>query len=104
MPKQTDTKQILNFIKTNKAITKIDEVMAEFPELSQKELNQPSITKALENNKIKMQTALKIKLFKSNTTQSLLELNSMLNKETNNDRTSKYIQRLVREWASNELQ
>lgn len=99
-----DTKQILNFIKTNKAITKIDEVMAEFPELSSNIFKNPDITKALENNKIKMQTALKIKLFKSNTTQSLLELNSMLNEETNNDRTSKYIQRLVREWASNELQ
>lgn len=99
-----DTKQILNFIKTNKAITKIDEVIAEFPELSSNIFKNPDITKALENNKIKMQTALKIKLFKSNTTQSLLELNSMLNEETNNDRTSKYIQRLVREWASNELQ
>lgn len=99
-----DTKQILNFIKTNKAITKIDEVMAEFPELPSNIFKNPDITKALENNKIKMQTALKIKLFKSNTTQSLLELNSMLNEETNNDRTSKYIQRLVKEWASNELQ
>lgn len=99
-----DTKQILNFIKTNKAITKIDEVMAEFPELSSNIFKNSEITKALENNKIKMQTALKIKLFKSNTTQSLLELNSMLNEETNNDRTSKYIQRLVREWSSNELQ
>lgn len=99
-----DTKQILNFIKTKKAITKIDEVMAEFPELSSNIFKNAEIIKALENNKIKMQTALKIKLFKSNTTQSLLELNSMLNEETNNDRTSKYIQRLVREWASNELQ
>jgi hypothetical protein len=104
MLKQTDTEQILNFIKTNKAITKIDEVMAEFPELSSNIFKNPDITKALENNKIKMQTALKIKLFKSNTTQSLLELNSMLNEETNNDRTSKYISKLVREWASNELQ
>lgn len=104
MTTKNDIQKALKFITQNKAITKIDEVMAEFPELSQKELNQPSITKALENNKIKMQTALKIKLFKSNTTQSLLELNSMLNEETNNDRTSKYISKLVKEWASNELQ
>lgn len=100
----SDIDKIIKYINTTKAITKIDEVMAEFPELTSKELNNPEITKALSQNKIKMQTALKIKLFKSNTTQSLLELNSMLNEETNNDRTSKYISKLVREWASNELQ
>lgn len=99
-----DIKKVLNYIKANQAITLKEEVIAELPEYTIKELNTPEVLKALETNKTRMKQALKIKLFKSNTTQSLLELNSMLNEETNNDRTSKYIQRLVREWASNELQ
>ena len=99
-----DIKKALNYIKANQAITLKEEVIAELPEYTIKELNTPEILKALETNKIRMKQALKIKLFKSNTTQSLLELNSMLNEETNNDRTSKYISKLVREWASNELQ
>lgn len=99
-----DIKKALNYIKANQAITLKEEVIAELPEYTIKELNTPEILKALETNKIRMKQALKIKLFKSNTTQSLLELNSMLNEETNNDRTSKYISKLVRKWASNELQ
>ena len=94
--------KILNFIKTNKAITLIDEVIAEFPELSQAELNQDEIKQALKNNAIRMQSALKIKLFKSNTTQSLLELNHILQNENNSERINNFIDKIAREWKSDE--
>ena len=94
--------KILNFIKNNVAITLIDEVIAEFPELSQAELNQDEIKKALKNNAIRMQLALKIKLFKSNTTQSLLELNHILQNENNSERINNFIDKITREWKSDE--
>lgn len=94
--------KILNFLDVNKAITKIDEILAEFPDYNFEELNKPEILKILENNKIKMQTALKIKLFKANTTDSLLKLNAMLEKETNDSRISNYIDETVERWK-NEL-
>ena len=94
--------KILNFIKTNKAITLIDEVIAEFPELSPQELNQDEIKQALKNNAIRMQSALKIKLFKSNTTQSLLELNHILQNENNSERINNFIDKITREWKSDE--
>ena len=97
-----DKDKILNFIKTNKAITLIDEVIAEFPELSLQELNQDEIKQALKNNAIKMQSALKIKLFKSNTTQSLLELNHILQNENNSERINNFIDEITREWKSDE--
>ena len=96
--------KIIKFITTNKSITTTSEIMAEFPDLNPDILNTPEITKALENNKIKMQSALKIKLFKSNTTQSLLELNKILDSENNNDKTSKFINNLTERWYTNELQ
>ena len=72
MTTKNDIQKVLKFITQNKAITKIDEIMAEFPELSSNIFKNPDITKALENNKIKMQSALKIKLFKSNTNLHIL--------------------------------
>ena len=96
------TNQIITFLDVNKAITKIDEILAEFPDYTFEELNKTEILKILENNKIKMQTALKIKLFKANTTDSLLKLNAMLEKETNDDRISNYIDEVVERWK-NEL-
>ena len=94
--------KVLNFIKINKAITLIDEVIAEFPELSPQELNQDEIKQALKNNAIRMQSALKIKLFKSNTTQSLLELNHILQNENNSERINNFIDKITREWKSDE--
>ena len=88
----------LKFITTNKAITTTSEIMAEFPELTAEQLNIPEITKALQQNRIKMQSALKIKLFKSNTTQSLLELDKRLNTETNSNVVTDYINNLVDRW------
>lgn len=99
-----DIEKIVEYLQENKAITLLEEIATKIPDITPKQLNNPQVLKALENNKIEMKLMLKSKLYKNGTTQSLLELNSMLNEETNNDRTSKYISKLVREWASNELQ
>lgn len=95
--------EVLRYIQVNKAITLIDEILAEFPELTAKELYIPEIQKELENNRIRMKAALKIKLFKSNTTESLLKLNKMLDTETNQTKTGEFIDKVVERWKSNEL-
>lgn len=95
-------KKALNYIKTNQAVTLIDEVLAEFPELNPADLNQPDILKALENNKIKLKAALKIKLFKNNTTQSLLELDKILTQENNDNKSNDYINNLIERWFTGE--
>ena len=94
--------KILNFIKTNKAITKIDEVMVKFPDVKLEQLQLPEIIKTLENNKIEMQLMLKTKLFKNDTTQSLIELNKILNQEENNSKVIDYINNIAKRWYTNE--
>ena len=94
--------RILNFIKTNKAITKIDEVMVKFPDVKLEQLQLPEIIKTLENNKIEMQLMLKTKLFKNDTTQSLIELNKILNQEENNSKVIDYINNIAKRWYTNE--
>ena len=95
--------EALRYIQANKAITLIDEILAEFPELTAKELATPEIQKELENNRIRMKAALKIKLFKANTTESLLKLNKMLENETNQTKTGEFIDKIVERWKKNEL-
>ena len=97
-----NTDQIIKFITTNKAITKIDEVMVKFPDVKQSDINIPEIVKALENNKIEMQLMLKTKLFKNDTTQSLIELNKILNQEENNSKIIDYINNIAKRWYTNE--
>ena len=98
-----DKNKILNFIKTNKAITKIDEVIVKFPDVKQSDINTPEIVKALENNRVEMQLMLKTKLFKNDTTQSLIELNKILNQEENNsNKSNDYINNLTERWFTGE--
>lgn len=94
--------KILNFIKTNKAITKIDEVRVKFPDVTLDQLQLPEIVKALENNKIEMQLMLKMKLFKNGTTQSLTQLNKILQKENNSNKSKEYINNLTERWFTGE--
>ena len=83
--------KILSHIRSNKAVTTIDEVIANMPDTKVDELNTPEILQALEQNRVIMKLMLKTKLFKNDTTQSIIELNKIIDNETNNKQVSDFI-------------
>ena len=95
--------RVLEYVITNKAITKIDEILARIPDVNKNELTQ-EVYEALENNKTEMKLMLKTKLFKNNTTQALLELNRIIDNETNNKKIGNLIDKISEKWKSDELQ
>lgn len=95
--------KIIKFIKNNKDITSIDEVLIEIPSIKtayyELKLNkEPLIKEALKNNKIRLKRALKVKLFKMDTPQALAKLNDMLDKEQNNDIIKSFIKDISEQW------
>ena len=98
-----NNEKVLNFITTNKAVTTIDEIIANMSDVKADELNTPGILQALEQNKIMMKLMLKTKLFKNDTTQSIIELNKIIDNETNNKQVSDFIDNVAEQWKSNEL-
>ena len=107
MDKQQLTNKIIEIIKINQDITLIDDLLLDIPddkELFYKyKLNEEnSILEALNENKTRIKRALKVQLYKQGTTQSLLELNHILQNENNSERINNFIDKIVREWKSDE--
>ena len=92
--------EIVQYIKEKKTITLIEELMIELPELSWDVVkNSSEIAKALNDNRTQIQQAIKLKLFQNNTTQSLLELNCILENENNSKKINDFINKIVKEWS-----
>jgi hypothetical protein len=92
--------EIVQYIKEKKTITLIEELMIELPELSWNVVKSSSeIAKALNDNRTQIQQAIKLKLFQNNTTQSLLELNGILENENNSKKINDFINKIVKEWS-----
>lgn len=92
----------------NNDMTLVDELVLELPEEERNsffkyKLNEDKeLTEILKQNKIKIKRALKVQLYKAGTTQSMLELNKILENEENNDKISNYIDKVAERWK-NEL-
>lgn len=101
--KQKIINNILDIIYANKSITLISEVLAEIPDLKevifelQLDKNK-EIIEALNRNKILIKRALKMKLYRANTTTSLIELNKILDTENNGNKLDNFIDKLVQKW------
>lgn len=93
--------KILDYIQGHKAVTTLDEVIANVPDATAQELKHPDIFKALEQNKVMMKLMLKTKLFKNDTTQSIIELNRIIDNENNSKKVSDFIDNTAKEWKSN---
>ena len=91
----------LDYIQSNKAVTTLDEVIANVPDATAQELKHPDVLKALEQNRVMMKLVLKTKLFKNDTTQSIIELNRIIDNESNSKRVSDFIDNIAKEWKSN---
>jgi len=94
-------KKVLDFIEINQTVTLSDEILAEYQDLAVDELNNIEIKKALENNRIKLKQKVKNELSRNGTTQSLMELNRIIDNESNSKKVSDFIDNIAKEWKSN---
>lgn len=108
MDKKQLREEAIKVAQLNNDMTLIDELVLELPEEDRKNffkyklIEDKELTEILRQNKIKIKRALKVQLYKAGTTQSMLELNKILENEENNDKISSYIDEIAERWK-NEL-